>query len=90
MVKINLRPMRTTIRYGTAERAISPTEQAPGVVDVHQDVVGTALPQHFFGAVSGKVFRCLVPVRNPALQISEVDSVEKVVQHLFEETVHFI
>jgi hypothetical protein len=90
MVKINVRPMRTTIRYGSAERALSRTEQVPGVVDVHQDVVGTVFPHNFFGAVSGKVFRCLVPVRNPTLQISEVDAVKKVVQYLFEETVHFI
>jgi hypothetical protein len=90
MVKINLLPTRTTIRYDTAERALSRTEQVPGVVDVHQDVVGTACPYNFFGAVSGKVFRCSVPVRNPTLQISEVDTVEKVVQNPFEETVHFI
>jgi len=90
MVKINLRPMRTTIRHDTAERALSLTEQASGVVDVHQDVVGTAFPNNFFSAVSGKVFRCLVPVRNPTLQISEVDTVKKVVQHPFEETVRFI
>jgi hypothetical protein len=90
MVKINVGPMRTTIRYDTAERALSLTEQAPGVVDVHQDVVGTAFPYNFFGAVSGKLFRCLVPVRNPTLQISEVDSVKEVVQNPFEETVNFI
>jgi hypothetical protein len=90
MVKINVRPTRPTIRYGTAERALSLTEQAPGVVDVHQDVVGTAFPYNFFGAVSGKLFRCLVPVRNPTVQISEVDSVKKVVQNPFEETVRFI
>jgi hypothetical protein len=29
MVKINLRPTRTSIRYGTLERALSRTEQAP-------------------------------------------------------------
>jgi hypothetical protein len=90
MVKINVRPTRTTIRYGTAERALSLTEQAPGVVDVHQDVVGTAFPYNFFGAVSGKVFRCFVPVRNPTLPISEVNTVKKVVQYPFEETAHFI
>ena len=90
MVKINVQPARTTIRYGTAERALSLTEQAPGVVDVHQDVVGTAGAYNFFGAVSGKVFRCSVPVRNPTLQISEVDTVKKVVQNPFVETVHFI
>jgi len=90
MVKINVRPTRPTIRYGTAERALSLTEQAPGVVDVHQDVVGTAFPYNFFGAVSGKVFRCFVPVRNPTLPISEVNTVKKVVQYPFEETVRFI
>jgi len=90
MVKINVRPMRTTIRDDTAERALSPTEQAPGVVDVHQDVVATACSYNFFGAVSGKLFRGLVPVGNPTLQISEVNSVKKVVQYPFEETVHFI
>jgi hypothetical protein len=90
MVKIDFRPMRVTIRYDTAERTLSLTEQAPGIVDVHQDVVGTACPYNFFGAVSGKLFRCLVPVRNPTLQISEVDTVKKVVQNPFEETVHFI
>jgi hypothetical protein len=90
MVKVNVCPMRTPIRYDTAERTLSRAEQAPGVVDVHQDVVGTACSYNFFGAVSGKLFRCLVPVRNPALQISEVNSVKKVVQNPFEETVHFI
>jgi|SRR5208337_2076309 len=54
MVKVNLRPTRTTTRYGTAERAVDITEQAPGVVDVHQDHVGTAGPYNFFGAVSGR------------------------------------
>jgi hypothetical protein len=90
MVKINVRPTRATIRYDTAERALSHTEQAPRVVDVHQDVVGTASSYNFFGAVSGKLFRCLVPVGNSTLQISAVDSVKKVVQYPFEETVHFI
>jgi len=90
MVKIDFRPMRAPIRDDTAERALSLTEQAPGVVDVHQDVVATAFPYNFFGAVAGKLFRCLVPVRNPAFQISEVDSVKKVVQNPFEETVRFI
>jgi acyl CoA:acetate/3-ketoacid CoA transferase len=90
MVKIDFRPMRATVRYDTAERALFLTEQAPGIVDVHQDVVGTASPYNFFGAVSGKLFRCLVPVRNPTLQISEEDPVKKVVQNLFEEAVHFI
>jgi hypothetical protein len=60
------------------------------VIDVHQNIVGTAFPYNFFGAVSGKIFRCLVPVRYPTLQISEVDTVNKVVQYPFEEIVHFI
>jgi len=90
VVKVNFRPMRMPIRYGKADRAVSPTEQAPGVVDMHQEVVSAVFPYNFLDAVSGKVFRCVVPVRNPAFPISEVDTIEKVIQHLFEETVRFI
>jgi hypothetical protein len=90
MAKINLRPTRTSICYGTVEKPLSRIEQAPGVVDGHQNVVGTAFPYNFLGAVSGKIFRCFVPVRYPTLQISEVDTVNKVVQYPFEATVHFI
>jgi hypothetical protein len=57
---------------------------------MHQEVVGAVFPYNFLSSVSGKVFRCLVPVRNPTFPISEVDAVKKVVQHLFEELVRFI
>jgi hypothetical protein len=90
MVKVNVCPMRTPIHDGTAERAFFLTEQAPGVIDVHQNVVGTACPYNIFSPVSGKVFRRLVPVRNPTVPISKVDTVKKAVQHLFEQTGRFI
>jgi hypothetical protein len=35
MVKVNVHPMRQAILEGAAERAISFTEQAPGIVDMH-------------------------------------------------------
>jgi hypothetical protein len=35
MVEVNVRTMRQAILEGTAERAISRTEQAPGIVDMH-------------------------------------------------------
>jgi hypothetical protein len=90
VAKIQLRAPRTTIRHGTAERAVTGAEWPPGFVDVLQDIVGTAFPDNFFGSVSGKIFRCQVPVDDPALTIREVDSVKEVVQHPFEETVHHI
>jgi hypothetical protein len=35
MVKVNVRSMRQAILEGAAKRAISRTEQAPGVINVH-------------------------------------------------------
>ena len=57
---------------------------------MHQDVVGAEFPYDFFSAVSGNVFCCLIPVRNPSFQISEVDAINKVVQDQFEEIVRFL
>jgi hypothetical protein len=57
---------------------------------MHQEVVGAVFPHNFLSFVSSKVFRCLVPVSNPAFSISELDTVGKVVHHMFEETVRFI
>jgi hypothetical protein len=90
MVKVNLRATRKTIPDGAAERACSITEAAPGLVNVHEEVIGAAFPQNFFGSESGKVFRCLIPVRNPAFPVSEVHTIMKVVHHLFKEIVRFI
>jgi hypothetical protein len=39
MVKVNVRPMRQSILEGATERAISRTKQAPGVINVHKEVI---------------------------------------------------
>jgi hypothetical protein len=90
MVKVNLRPTRAPILHGMAERTIALTENAPTFINMHKKVVRAALSHNFFGTVSSKFFRRFVPVRNPTFSISEVDTVEKVVHDLFEETVRFI
>jgi hypothetical protein len=79
VVKVNVRPTRTPILHSTAERAVSLTEKAPAFVNMHEEIVGAALSHNFFGTVSGKFCCRLVPIRNPAFAIGEVDAVKKVV-----------
>jgi hypothetical protein len=79
MAKVYFCPMGTPVRDGFAEWAVSHTEEAPRRVNVHQEVVGAAFPHDFLGAIPGKVFRRVVPVRNPTVSISEVDTIQEVV-----------
>jgi hypothetical protein len=44
MVKVNVRSMRQAILEGAVERAIPRTEQTPGVINVHKEVIGTLFP----------------------------------------------
>jgi hypothetical protein len=90
VVKVNLRPMRPTIGYSPAERTLSRAEQAPRAVNVLQEAVGTAFPNHFFRPVPGQVFRLAIPVCDPTFPIREVDATEKIIQHPFEEKVLFV
>jgi hypothetical protein len=90
MVKIDFRFVRAPVCQGTTERTDSFTEQIPGVINVHQDISRAILPHHFLRTESSKSFRAFVPIRNPSLQIGEVDTVMKVVEDHFEEDIHFV
>jgi hypothetical protein len=79
VVKVNLRPTRSPILHSTAERAVSLTEETPTFINMHKKVVRAALSHYFFGNVSSKFFRRLVPVGNPTVAIGEVDAVKKFV-----------
>jgi hypothetical protein len=90
MAEVNVRSAQTAVLDGTPQRAVSLTKQAPDVFAVRQEVVGAAFAHNFVGPVSDKEFRCIVPVRNSAFPISDVNTVRKAVHHAFEEIGLFI
>jgi len=90
MVKVNVRSMRQAILEGAAERAISFTEQAPGVINVHKEVIRASPAQNFLSRVPGKCLRCVVPVGYPPLPIGDIDAVREAVYYMFKGRLHFI
>jgi hypothetical protein len=90
MVKVYIRPMRQAILKRAAERTVSCTEQASGIVDVHQEVVGASFTQHFLCAVPREFLRCAVPVGDPALPVGDIDAVRQAVYDVFKRRFNFV
>ena len=56
-------------------RATALAEFAPLAIDVHEEVVPAPTPHDFLGAEAGDPLRRLVPVRDPAIPVDDVQAV---------------
>ena len=56
------------------------------LIHMHENVIGTALPQNFLGPVPGQPLCTFIPVSDLMVPVHEVDAIMKVVQDLLQIT----